>query len=85
MATTPPKTPQHRPAALGPRRPRSCQPLGNHSVDDGGQILRGGGRSGPLIKAPYCAYNVRLANWLISPYPPSHGRNTGSNPAGDTN
>jgi hypothetical protein len=52
MATMPPKTPHHRPPPAGPQGRGHVSPLGGHTVKDGGQILRGGGSSGPLIRKP---------------------------------
>jgi hypothetical protein len=48
MATTP----RNRPPPAGPQGRGHVSPLGGHSVAGGGQVLRGGGSTGPLIKAP---------------------------------
>jgi len=42
----------HRPPPSGPQGRGHVSPLGNHSIDGGGQILKGGGSSGPLIRKP---------------------------------
>jgi hypothetical protein len=47
MAHKPPNKPPS-----GPKGREHVSPLGNHHVDGGGQILRGGGSSGPLIRSP---------------------------------
>jgi hypothetical protein len=53
MATMPPRTPSHRPPPSDPEHGRGhVSPLGGATVSGGGQILRGGGSSGPLIKKP---------------------------------
>jgi hypothetical protein len=52
MAQTPPRTPHFRPPPTGPEGRGHVSPLGGSTVSGGGQILRGGGSSGPLIKKP---------------------------------
>ena len=42
----------HRPPPSGPQGRGHVSPLGNLSIDGGGQILKGGGSSGPLIRKP---------------------------------
>ena len=44
-----------RPPPRGPEGRSHVSPLGGASVSGGGQILKGGGSSGPLIRKPLSA------------------------------